>query len=128
MTEMTKEEMLDCLATEAMKSLIARLGGTLSAQQLAGEAYFIAEYMVEHRQKILQKWMIAEQAVSDGIEKLNLTLRTKNCLKAEGIFTIQQLQRFSRLELLRTPNLGRKSLNEIIEQMAALGYRLRGSN
>jgi len=81
--------------------------------------------MVERRQKILHQWALAEDVVQRSIEELNLTARTVRCLKAEGVFTLQQLQSCTEGKLLRTPHLGRKSLNEIIEQMASLGYKLR---
>lgn len=125
MTQITKEELLDCFATEAMKALVAKTNGAMNAYHLAGEAYIIAEQMVERRQKILHQWKLAEDVVQHGIETLNLTVRTERCLKAEGILTIQHLCGCTESRLLRLPNLGRKSLNEIIEQMAALGYSLR---
>jgi DNA-directed RNA polymerase alpha subunit len=125
MTQATKEELLDCFATEAMKSLVSRASGVMNAYHLANEAYIIAEQMVERRQKILHQWALADDVVQHGIEKLNLTVRTERCLKAEGILTLQQLQNCTEGKLLRMPNFGRKSLSEIIEQMALLGYKLR---
>ena len=125
MTQTTKEELLDFFATEAMKSLVSRASGLMNAYNLAGEAFIIAEQMVERRQKILHQWALSEDVVQRGIEELNMTTRTERCLKAEGIFTIQQLQSCTEGKLLRMPNFGRKSLNEIIEQMALFGYKLR---
>lgn len=125
MTQTTKEELLDFFATEAMKALVSRANGVMNAYHLAGEAYIIAEQMVERRQKILHQWALADDVVQHGIEKLNLTVRTERCLKAEGILTLQQLQNCTEGKLLRMPNFGRKSLSEIIEQMALLGYKLR---
>jgi DNA-directed RNA polymerase alpha subunit len=126
MTEMTKENMLDTFAAEAMKALIARRDvESRDAYRLAGDAYIIADRMLEHRQKILHQWALVNDVEQHGIEKLNLTIRTERCLKAEGILTIQHLQSCTERRLMRVSNLGRKSLNEIIEQMAALGYTLR---
>jgi len=125
MTQKTKEELLDFFAMEAMKSLVSRASGLMNAYNLAGEAFVIAEQMVERRQKILHQWALAEDVVQRGIEELNLTARTVRCLKAEGVFTLQQLQSCTEGKLLRMPNFGRKSLNEIIEQMASFGYKLR---
>jgi len=125
MTQATKEELLDCFATEAMKALVSRVSGVINAYHLANEAYIIAEQMVERRQKILHQWALADDVVQHGIEKLNLTVRTERCLKAEGILTLQQLQNCTEGKLLRMPNFGRKSLSEIIEQMALIGYKLR---
>jgi DNA-directed RNA polymerase subunit alpha len=125
MTDVTKEELLDSFATEAMKSLVDRASGVMNPYQLAELAYTVAERMVERRQKILHQWKLDEDVVQHGIEKLNLTVRTERTLRAEGILTIQHLCGCTERRLLRLPNLGRKSLNEIIEQLAAQGYELR---
>ena len=52
------------------------------------------------------------------VDELELTVRSANCLKAENIYYIGDLIQKSETELLRTPNLGRKSLNEIKEVLA----------
>ena len=61
-----------------------------------------------------------------GIEKLNLTVRTEKFLKADDVISIEQLQCCTEQRLLKTPNLGRKAINEIKERMAEFGYKLRG--
>ena len=58
------------------------------------------------------------------VDDLELTVRSANCLKAESIFYIGDLVQRSENELLRTPNLGRKSLNEIIEVLNNEGLDL----
>jgi DNA-directed RNA polymerase alpha subunit len=126
MTESTRENLLDTFALEAMKTLIAkRDNDSRDAYRLAGDAYIIAERMLEHRQKVFAQWKLSEEVEQNGIETLNLTVRSERCLKAEGILTIQQLQNCTERRLMKTPNLGRKSITEIIETMAALGYNLR---
>jgi len=50
-----------------------------------------------------------------AVDELELTVRSANCLKAEQIYYIGDLIQKSEQDLLRTPNLGRKSLNEIKE-------------
>jgi len=125
MTNVTKEELLDFFATEAMKLLVQQAGSTLNPYRVAETAYAVAERMLERREKIFCQWKIDENIVQDGIEKLHLTVRSERCLKAEGILTIQQLQGCTKRDLMKTPNLGLKSISEIIEQMAALGYSLR---
>lgn len=64
------------------------------------------------------------------VDDLELTVRSANCLKAENIYYIGDLIQRTESELLKTPNLGRKSLNEIKEVLAArglsLGMRLDG--
>jgi DNA-directed RNA polymerase subunit alpha len=49
------------------------------------------------------------------VDDLELTVRSANCLKAENIYYIGDLVQRSELDLLKTPNLGKKSLNEIKE-------------
>lgn len=58
------------------------------------------------------------------VDDLELTVRSANCLKAENIFYIGDLIQRTENELLKTPNLGRKSLNEIKEVLAAHGLTL----
>ena len=58
------------------------------------------------------------------VDDLELTVRSANCLKAENIYYIGDLIQRSETELLKTPNLGRKSLNEIKEVLAAKGLTL----
>lgn len=58
------------------------------------------------------------------IEELDFTVRSYNCLKKAGVNTISDLTSMSYLELLKIKNLGRKSLNEIIDKMKELGYDL----
>lgn len=58
------------------------------------------------------------------VDDLELTVRSANCLKAENIYFIGDLIQRTENELLKTPNLGRKSLNEIKEVLAAHGLTL----
>ncbi|NBT34845.1 MAG: DNA-directed RNA polymerase subunit alpha [Betaproteobacteria bacterium] len=58
------------------------------------------------------------------VDDLELTVRSANCLKAESIYYIGDLIQRTENELLKTPNLGRKSLNEIKEVLAARGLTL----
>lgn len=62
------------------------------------------------------------------VDELDLTVRSENCLKAENIYYIGDLVRQTETELLKTPNLGKKSLTEIKDVLAkhdlALGTKL----
>ena len=64
------------------------------------------------------------------IDDLELTVRSANCLKAESIYYIGDLIQMTEVELLKTPNLGKKSLTEIKEVLQShglmLGMRLDG--
>lgn len=58
------------------------------------------------------------------IESLGLDIRTQNCLKAERIDTVEHLTSLPAYRLLMTPNLGRKSLDAIIDALKARGLSL----
>ncbi|MDM8557579.1 DNA-directed RNA polymerase subunit alpha [Candidatus Parabeggiatoa sp. HSG14] len=58
------------------------------------------------------------------VDELELTVRSANCLKAENIYYIGDLIQKSETELLKTPNLGKKSLTEIKEVLALRGLSL----
>ncbi len=58
------------------------------------------------------------------VDDLELTVRSANCLKAENIFFIGDLVQRTEADLLRTPNLGKKSLTEIKNVLAAHGLSL----
>ncbi len=58
------------------------------------------------------------------VDDLELTVRSANCLKAENIYYIGDLIQRTETELLKTPNLGRKSLNEIKEVLALRGLAM----
>ena len=58
------------------------------------------------------------------IDDLELTVRSANCLKAESIYYIGDLVQRTEVELLKTPNLGKKSLTEIKDVLGARGLSL----
>ncbi len=58
------------------------------------------------------------------VEELELSVRSANCLKNDNIIYIGDLVQKSEAEMLRTPNFGRKSLNEIKEVLAQMGLHL----
>lgn len=59
-----------------------------------------------------------------SVDDLELTVRSANCLKAEDIYYIGDLVQKTEIELLRTPNLGKKSLTEIKDVLAMRGLSL----
>jgi DNA-directed RNA polymerase subunit alpha len=58
------------------------------------------------------------------VDDLELTVRSANCLKAESIYYIGDLVQRTEVELLKTPNLGKKSLTEIKDVLASRGLAL----
>ena len=63
-------------------------------------------------------------ALLKKVDELELSVRSANCLKNDNIVYIGDLIQKSEAEMLRTPNFGRKSLNEIKEVLAAMGLHL----
>ena len=59
-----------------------------------------------------------------SVDDLELTVRSANCLKAENIYYIGDLIQRTEVELLKTPNLGKKSLTEIKDVLASRGLSL----
>jgi len=58
------------------------------------------------------------------VDELELSVRSANCLKNDNIIYIGDLVQYSESEMLRTPNFGRKSLNEIKEVLSHMGLHL----
>jgi DNA-directed RNA polymerase subunit alpha len=76
----------------------------------------------EERQETAQPQV--DPILLQPVDDLELTVRSANCLKAENIYYIGDLIQRTENELLKTPNLGRKSLNEIKEVLASKGLTL----
>jgi len=121
-TQMTNEDRLDQLAMEAMSAAIVN-NGIRNVYTLALDSYILATEMLKRRQVILEARVIGKS--SQFIEELELTMRTSNCLKEAKIYTVGQLEQWTRNELLGLPNLGRKSLKEVEEQLEKMGLKLR---
>jgi hypothetical protein len=64
------------------------------------------------------------EIVFNVVEELELSVRSANCLKNDNIIYIGDLIQRTEGEMLRTPNFGRKSLNEIKEVLAQMGLHL----
>lgn len=77
---------------------------------------------------MIQEKMAREDSVNPiyyrPVDDLELTVRSANCLKAENIFFIGDLVQRAEADLLKTPNLGKKSLTEIKNVLAAHGLAL----
>lgn len=84
---------------------------------LSEEAY-ATEIMVEKDNKGKEK------VLEMTIEELDLSVRSFNCLKRAGIHTVEDLISKSEEEMMKVRNLGRKSLEEVIQKLEALGFKL----
>ena len=76
------------------------------------------EIMVENDEKGKEK------ALEMTIEELDLSVRSFNCLKRAGINTVGDLVNKSEEDMMKVRNLGRKSLEEVIEKLESLGFTL----
>jgi DNA-directed RNA polymerase subunit alpha len=68
-----------------------------------------------------------QEVLSMKIDELDLTVRSFNCLKKAGVESVGELAKFTMNDLLKIKNLGRKSLEEIIEKMKELGFDITSS-
>jgi DNA-directed RNA polymerase alpha subunit len=68
-------------------------------------------------ENVVKGEQLLKEVFDKSIDDLELTVRSHNCLTAENIKTIGQLVTKTENDLLKTPNLGRKSLKEIKEEL-----------
>ena len=97
-----------------------RRAATILHQQMAVFVDLQGETMAEPEEKEEEIDPILLRPVDD----LELTVRSANCLKAESIYYIGDLIQRTEVELLKTPNLGKKSLTEIKDVLASRGLSL----
>ncbi len=78
-----------------------------------------AEIMVERQETIKEK--VLEMTIED----LDMSVRSFNCLKRAGIDTVEDLTKKTESEMIKVRNLGKKSLEEVIQKLQSLGLELR---
>jgi DNA-directed RNA polymerase subunit alpha len=86
---------------------------------LSGETFAGDSIMVEKDDKGKEK------VLEMTIEELDLSVRSFNCLKRAGINTVEDLTNKTEDDMMKVRNLGRKSLEEVINKLASLGFSLR---
>ena len=69
-----------------------------------------------------------EKALEMTIEELDLSVRSFNCLKRANINTVEDLTNKTEDEMMKVRNLGRKSLDEVIDKLTKLGFSLRSND
>ncbi len=126
---MTKEELLDHFATNAMTAQVEKMGIT-NPFALAQTAYRLAKEMVAQRECIFNEWKREEETQyrykNADIQELDLPIRYQRCLVSEGILMKEDLLNWSERELKRVPNLGAKGLQYVKEAMVKHGLKLKG--
>ncbi len=84
---------------------------------------FISFEEVEEVQQEEEEQLSFDRNLLRKVDELELSVRSQNCLKNDNVVYIGDLVQKSEAEMLRTPNFGRKSLNEIKEVLANMGLR-----
>jgi DNA-directed RNA polymerase subunit alpha len=69
-----------------------------------------------------------EKVLEMTIEELDLSVRSFNCLKRAGINTVEDLISKTEEDMMKVRNLGRKSLEEVVNKLASLGLSLRSND
>ena len=126
---MTRSELLDHFAVNAMKAQIEKMGITNPAL-MAHSAYQMAIQMLEHRERILHEWQkeqeIQHKRQNPDIQDLNLPIRYQRCLMSETIFMKQDLCNWTERDIRRIPNMGIKGLQFVKEAMVLHGLKFKG--
>jgi DNA-directed RNA polymerase subunit alpha len=78
----------------------------------------------DDEEKKKRKLEILREQLTKGVDELELSVRSANCLKNANIQNIRELVQKTEQEILQTKNFGRKSLNEIKEVLEGMGLRL----
>ena len=99
---------------------VLRISATILQHQLSAFAELgRLEEVIEEKEEVK-----IDPVMLRPVDELELTVRSANCLKAENIHYIGDLVTRMESDLLRTPNLGKKSLNEIKDVLASRGLSL----
>lgn len=106
--------------------------GTISPEEAVREAANILQGQLQSFTSFDELEAVDEEPVLDElnpiftmpVDELDLTVRSTNCLKAERIFYVGDLVTRTEVDLLKTPNLGRKSLDEIKSVLTQRGLAL----
>ena len=125
---MTDEEFIDHIALTTLVESLCKVTHPMylpQASKLAYIAYSTANCMLEQRNKLLKELTDQKVKASTDLTRLNLTNRTMLALMAENIYTVNQLTQCTEHRLILTPNLGKKSLQEIKDGLAAKGLKLK---
>jgi DNA-directed RNA polymerase alpha subunit len=82
----------------------------------------LVEMEKEHKKRMKKR----DRDEAEGIDLLPMTVRLMNCMKAEGIYYIPELLKFSASELMKVPNFGKVCLKELRSLLAERNLKLKG--
>lgn len=96
----------------------------LSARILQDQLNTFINFEEVHEQpEDVEDELVFDRNLLRKVDELELSVRSQNCLKNDNVVYIGDLVQKTEAEMLKTPNFGRKSLNEIKEVLAAMGLR-----
>ena len=128
---MTNEELLDRVALLMLPELYRNRNDDTSLMSTARGAYLVADCMVTCRTQLLEHWATTTALIiardTNDLAELRLSGRTTDSLLNGEVFTIKQLISCTEHDLLRLPNFGRKSLNEVKQVLAEQSMSLKTS-
>lgn len=99
------------------KILVEHLNLFINLTEHVGNVEIMVEKEEDKKEKVLEM----------TIEELDLSVRSYNCLKRAGINTVEDLNSKSEEDMMKVRNLGKKSLEEVIQKLAELGLNLKPS-
>lgn len=112
------------LNVETDGTLTPEMAVALAARILQDQLQtFISFEEVSEQREIEEESLKFDKNLLRKVDELELSVRSQNCLKNDNIVYIGDLVRKTEGEMLKTPNFGRKSLNEIKEVLASMGLR-----
>jgi len=102
----------------AAKVLSEHLSLFINLSGIAGEAQVMVDKVVDDKVRVLEM----------SIDELELSVRSYNCLKRAGINTVEELTNKTSEDMMKVRNLGRKSLDEVLNKLKDLGLHLKSEN
>ncbi|EQF33804.1 DNA-directed RNA polymerase subunit alpha C-terminal domain-containing protein, partial [Clostridioides difficile] len=101
----------------AAKVLVEHLNLFIDLTEHVSSVEIMVEKEEDQKEKVLEM----------TIEELDLSVRSYNCLKRAGINTVEELANKSEDDMMKVRNLGKKSLEEVIQKLEELGLGLKPS-
>lgn len=95
-----------------------------AAQILQQQLMVFFDLTIEEPEEVVEEEPAIDPVLLRPVDDLELTVRSANCLKAESLYYIGDLVQRTETELLKTPNLGKKSLTEIKDVLGQFGLTL----
>jgi len=102
----------------AAKVLSEHLSLFINLSDIAGDAQVMIDKVVDDKVRVLEM----------SIDELELSVRSFNCLKRAGINTVEELTNKTPEDMMKVRNLGRKSLDEVLNKLKDLGLHLKSEN